>query len=152
MTGLLRLYASVFPGTLLAASLSSRGLRWLPDTQWWILPIPDSKAELCCYLQLTFLKQKPIHCLQGLQLMYKQDGTTVRGQRDSLLSISSLGVVNTREGEKLFKLQNNVGTRTNGSELAMNKCKLEIRRIFLTLSTVRLGNSLPIGGKKLNWV
>lgn len=84
--------------------------------------------------------------------MYKQGGMTVRGQRDSLLSGSSLGVVNTREGENLFKLQNNVGTRTNGSELAMNKCKLEIRRIFLTLSTVRLGNSLLIGGKKPNWV
>lgn len=76
----------------------------------------------------------------------------MRGQRDSLLSGSSLGVVNTREGEKLFKLQNNVGTRTNGSELAMNKCKLEIRRIFLTLSTVRLGNSLLIGSKKPNRV
>lgn len=81
--------------------------------------------------------------------MYKQGGMTVRGQRDSLLSGSSLGVVNTREGEKLFKLQNNVGTRTNGSELAMNKCKLEIRRIFLTLSTVRLGNSLLIGARSL---
>lgn len=84
--------------------------------------------------------------------MYKQGGMTARGQRDSLLSVSSFGLVNTREGEKLFKLQNNVGTRTNGSELAMNKCKLEIRRIFLTLSTVSLGNSLLIGGKKPNWV
>lgn len=84
--------------------------------------------------------------------MYKQGGMTVRGQRDSLLSVSSLGVVNTREGEKLFKLQNNVGTRTNGSELAMNKCKLEIRRIFLGLSTVKLGNSLLIGGKEPNWI
>lgn len=90
--------------------------------------------------------------LVGSELIHKQDGMAVRGQRDSLLSISSLGVVNPRGGEKLFKLQNNVGTRTNGSELAMNKCKLEIRRIFLTLSTVRLGNSLPVGGKKPNWV
>jgi len=115
-------------------------------------PSPDSKTEHCFYLQLASLKQWLIHCSGGLQLVYKQDGMTARGQRDSLLSISSSGVVNTREGEKLFKLQNNVGTRTNGSELAMNKCELEIRRILLTLSTVRLGNSLPIGGKKPNWV
>ncbi|CAM5111945.1 unnamed protein product [Natator depressus] len=35
--------------------------------------------------------------------------------------------INTREGEELFKLSNNVDTRTNGYKLAIRKFRLEIR-------------------------
>lgn len=44
--------------------------------------------------------------------------------------------VNTREGKKLFKLKNNVGIRTNGSTVTMNKFRLEIKT-FVTIGAVR---------------
>lgn len=50
--------------------------------------------------------------------------------------------VNTRE--ELFKLKGNVGTRTNGNELAMNKFKMEIRRRFISIRTLKFSNHLPI--------
>lgn len=37
----------------------------------------------------------------------------------------------SKQGEGLFKLQNNAGMRTNGYRLAMHKYKVEIRRIIL---------------------
>lgn len=53
-----------------------------------------------------------------------------------------MGRVNTRE--ELFKLKDNVGTRTNGNEQAVNKFKMEIRRRFVTTRTLKFSNSLPI--------
>lgn len=35
-----------------------------------------------------------------------------------------------REETELFKLKDNIGTRTNGYKLAMNKLRLKIRRMF----------------------
>lgn len=35
-----------------------------------------------------------------------------------------------REETELFKLKDNIGTRTNGYKLAMNKLRLKIRRTF----------------------
>lgn len=53
--------------------------------------------------------------------------------------------INTSESlGKLFKLKDNVGTRTNGYTLAMNKFKLKIRR---TSRGMRLWKSFPTGGK-----
>lgn len=51
-----------------------------------------------------------------------------------------MGRVNTRE--ELFKLKGNVGTRTNGYELAMNK--MEIRGRFVTKRTLKFSNNLSI--------
>lgn len=42
-------------------------------------------------------------------------------------------------------LKENVDTRTNGSKLAMNKFRLEIRRRFLILRGVRFWNSVLVG-------
>lgn len=53
-----------------------------------------------------------------------------------------MGRVNTRE--ELFKLKGNVGMRTNGNELAVNKFKMEIRRRFITTRTLKFSNNLPI--------
>lgn len=41
--------------------------------------------------------------------------------------------VNTKEKEELFKLKDNIGTRTN---MVMNKFKVRIRRRFLITRTV----------------
>lgn len=54
------------------------------------------------------------------------------------------------EGEELFKLMDNVGTRTSGYKLAMDKNRLEIRR-FLTIRGTRYRISLlvrVVGGKQ----
>lgn len=52
--------------------------------------------------------------------------------------------INTGEGQKLFKMKNNVGTRTVGYELITNKFRLQIRRRFLRLKVWRLSNNLAI--------
>lgn len=39
-------------------------------------------------------------------------------------------MVNSRHGKELFTLVDNVGTRTNGCNLAMNKFRLEAREIL----------------------
>lgn len=55
--------------------------------------------------------------------------------------------VNTRDGEELFKLKDNIGTGTNGCKLAMNKFKLRIKRKFLIVRAVRFCNSFSIKAK-----
>lgn len=46
--------------------------------------------------------------------------------------------VNIREGQELLKLKDNVGTKTKGYKLTLNKLSLEIRRGFLILRGVGL--------------
>lgn len=48
--------------------------------------------------------------------------------------------VNTRDGEELFKPKDNIGTRTNGCKLTVNKFKLRIERMFLVVRAMRFCN------------
>lgn len=50
-----------------------------------------------------------------------------------------------REETELFNLKDNIGTRTNGYKLAMNKLRLKIRRMFQSNREVRLLNNFPVG-------
>jgi len=52
-----------------------------------------------------------------------------------------MGKVNTKE--ELFKVKDDVGTRANGCELAMNKFKMEIKGRFVTTRTQKFSNNLP---------
>lgn len=47
--------------------------------------------------------------------------TKQRLGRDMLILYKHVKGINVKEGEELFKLKNNVGTRANGYKLAMNK-------------------------------
>ena len=51
----------------------------------------------------------------------------------------------TREEGELFKLRDNIGTRTNGYKLAMNNLRLKMRRKFQSKREVRLLNNFPVG-------
>lgn len=53
-----------------------------------------------------------------------------------------MGRVSRRQ--ELFKLKGNVGMRTNGYELSMNKFKMEIRGRFVITRTLKFSNNLPI--------
>lgn len=55
-----------------------------------------------------------------------------------------------REETELFKLKDNIGTRTNGYKLAMNKLRLKIRRTFQSNREVRLLNNFPAGVMVVN--
>lgn len=55
-----------------------------------------------------------------------------------------------REETELFRLKDNIGTRTNGYKLAMNKLRLKIRRTFQSNREVRLLNNLPVGVMVVN--
>lgn len=55
-----------------------------------------------------------------------------------------------REETELFRLKDNIGTRTNGYKLAMNKLRLKIRRTFQNNREVRLLNNLPVGVMVVN--
>lgn len=61
-----------------------------------------------------------------------------------MLSINTSRSTTREEGE-LFKLKDNIGTRTNGYKLAMNKLRLKIRRTFKSNSEVRLLSNFPVG-------
>lgn len=61
--------------------------------------------------------------------------------------IKFLREVNTREGAELFKPKDNIGTRTNGCKLAMNKFKLGIKRRFLIVTAVRFCSGFSIREK-----
>lgn len=56
-------------------------------------------------------------------------------------------MVNSRQGKELFTLADNAGTRTNGCNLAMNKFRLEARKIL----AVKLWGSRVVYQYKL-WV
>lgn len=55
-----------------------------------------------------------------------------------------------REETELFKLKDNIGTRTNGYKLAMNKLRLKIRRTFQSNREVRLLNNFLMGVMVVN--
>lgn len=50
--------------------------------------------------------------------------------------------INVKEGEELFKLKYNAGTRANGYKLGMNKNKQKIRGEWLTTRGTGLYSSL----------
>lgn len=52
--------------------------------------------------------------------------------------------MNIRKENTLIKLRGNAGARTNGSELAMRKCGLKIRRKFLITRAVMLWSSFLV--------
>lgn len=53
-------------------------------------------------------------------------------------------VVNTQQRQKLFQLEDNIDTRTNGYKLSRNKFRLKIRRL-LTRREVKFWKSFLIG-------
>lgn len=62
--------------------------------------------------------------------------------------------VNIREGEELFNLKDNTGTRSNGYKLVMNKFRLENGRRFPTIRRMTFWNSLSnrvVMGKELHF-
>lgn len=53
--------------------------------------------------------------------------------------------VNTRKEEEVFKLKDNLGTRTNGYRVSKDKFRLEIKRSFITNKGMEFWNSLILG-------
>lgn len=67
-----------------------------------------------------------------------------------MFSMNTPRRINTREGGDLFKLTDNISTRTNEYGLTMNKFSLEIRRRFLSIRGRRFWNNLLIGEVEAN--
>lgn len=57
-----------------------------------------------------------------------------------------------REGEELFKLTDNVGKRTNGHKLGMNKFRLATRKKFLSEEFSEQLSNMNSEGKKSSWL
>lgn len=56
--------------------------------------------------------------------------------------------MNSREGEELFQLKDNVGARINGYKLTVNKLRVKARRFLI--SALKFWNSCLVGPLRAN--